>query len=527
MRFLPIGPTCLLVELDDLDQTLALFDALLADPVPGIAEIIPAARTLMIRTALGVRADDALAGQVLARQPTPGTTPGTPPPTRIGETVELPVSYTGADLAEVAALTGLGVAELVAAHQAALWQVAFCGFAPGFAYMTCDDPRFDVPRRPTPRTQIPAGAVALAGRFCGVYPHPTPGGWQLLGGTDLPMWDLSRDPPALLRPGLHCRFVARTGAIHPSAAMPASAAPPPDRREARGLRVISTRFPLLFQDEGRPGQGGQGISASGALDLGALRRANRAVGNPSDSPAPEITFGPVRLRAELPMVLALAGAGQAVVAGQPIPIGHAFTLDPGDEVVIGPPAAGMRSYLALRGGYDVAPVLGSASTDTLAFVGPPPVIAGAALVPAGRPAMAVSAPGDPPDLPRAGDLVELPVTLGPRTDWFAPEQLRHFLAQDWLVTTQSSRVGIRLEGSPVLRDAAELPSEGTETGAIQIPHSGQPVLFLADHPLTGGYPVIATLHPRALDLAGQIPPGARIRFVADGDFAPITPARPR
>ena len=503
MRFLPVGPRTLLVELDDLDQTLALFDAALADPVPGVAEIVPAARTLMIRTVPGVAADAALAGAILSRQPAPGTRPAP----RAAETVELPVTYDGEDLADVAA------------HQDTTWQVAFCGFAPGFAYMTCDDARFDLPRRPAPRTRIPAGSVALAGRFCGVYPQETPGGWQLIGRTEVAMWDLARDPPALLRPGMRCRFVERAAAVHASAAIPVAQ---PDS----GLRVLSTGFPILFQDEGRPGQGGQGVSASGAGDIGAARRANRAVGNPSDAPVLEITLGPVRLRADQPMTLALSGAAQARVAGHGIARGAAFAVDAGDEIAIDPPEAGMRSYLALRGGYAVAPVLGSAATDTLAFVGPEPLKAGAVVAPAGRPAVAAE-PQAEPDLPKAGDLVALPVTLGPRTDWFTPAMIAHFLSQEWQVTPQSSRVGIRLMGEAVTReDARELPSEGTETGAIQIPHSGQPVLFLADHPLTGGYPVIATLRPEALDLAGQIPPGARIRFTATHDFAAITPERP-
>lgn len=516
MRFLPVGPRTFLAELEDLDQTLALFDALLADPVPGVAEIIPAARTLMIRTAPGVFADGRLASAILARQPAPGT----PPNARASETVDLPVTYGGEDLADVAAHMGLSEAEVITAHQEAIWQVAFCGFAPGFAYMTCDDARFDLPRRPAPRTRIPAGSVALAGRFCGVYPQETPGGWQLIGQTEVPMWDLDRDPPALLRPGVRCRFVARRAEVHPSAAIP-------QPRPAKGLRVISTAFPMVFQDEGRPGQGGQGVSASGALDMGAARRANRAVGNASDLPVLEITLGPVRLCADLPMTLALTGAGQASVAGHSIPRGAAFAVDAGDEITIDPPQAGMRSYLALRGGFRVAPVLGSAATDTLAHVGPDPVTAGAVLAPEDHSAVAVVAEGIEPELPQPGDLVELPVMLGPRADWFTPAMIRHFLTQEWLVTPQSSRVGIRLQGDAITReDAAELPSEGTETGAIQIPHSGQPVLFLADHPLTGGYPVIATLRPEALDLAGQIPPGARIRFTARADFAPITPERP-
>ena len=154
-------------------------------------------------------------------------------------------------------------------------------------------------------------------------------------------------------------------------------------------------------------------------------------------------------------------------------------------------------------------------------------VGGAALAAAHQPAMAVTDPEPQPGLPGAGDVVRLPVMLGPRADWFTPDAIRRFLTQDWLVTPDSSRVGIRLQGDPIARDdAAELPSEGTETGAVQIPHSGQPVLFLADHPLTGGYPVIATVLPSALDLAGQIPPGARIRFFADTDFAPIIPESP-
>lgn len=516
MRFLPVSPRAFLVELADLEQTLALFDALNANPVSGVAEIIPAAQTLMIRTAPGIAADAALAARISARQPGSGS--GLVPRSRPAEIIELPVTCDGEDLAAVAAHMGLSVAEVIAAHQASTWQVAFCGFAPGFAYMTCDDPRFDLPRRVTPRTRIPAGSVALAGRFCGVYPQETPGGWQLIGRTDVPMWNLSRDPPALLRPGARCRFVPQIGRVHTVASIPPPL-PPGD-----GLRILSTVFPITFQDEGRPGQGGQGVSGSGALDLGALRRANRAVGNPAGVAALEITLGPVRLRADMPMVLALAGAGQAQVAGRTIPPGAAFALDAGDEVQIGLPRTGMRSYLALRGGYRVAPVLGSAATDTLAFVGPSVLHAGAALAAANGPALATALPEIAPVLPGADDLIELPVTLGPRADWFTPDMIQRFLAQEWLVTPQSSRVGIRLQGDPLTRpDARELPSEGTETGAIQIPHSGQPVLFLADHPLTGGYPVIATVMPQALDLAGQIPPGARIRFTAAMPFAPIIP----
>lgn len=524
MRFLPVGPRTFLIELADLASTLALLDALTSDPVEGVEEIVPAARTLMIRTAPGVAADAVLAGAIEMRRNQSGLDHSA----IYAETVDIPVCYEGEDMPEVARHMGLSVAEVIEAHQAATWQVAFCGFAPGFAYLSGSDPRFNLPRRSSPRTRIPAGSVALAARFSGIYPRDTPGGWQLIGTTPEPMWDLSREPPALLRPGMRVRFVAHRGlAKRKKPAHAARDLPPPIQPPA--LTLLASVFPVLFQDEGRPGQAGQGVSASGALDVPALRGANRAVGNPADAAALELTLGPVQFRAESAVTLALTGAGRAVVAGRTMAAGSPFALDPGDVVTVDPPATGMRSYLALRGCFAVEPVLGSCATDTLAAIGPLALNVGDVVRAAGRPASAV-APADPvPDLPRPGDLVTLPVTLGPRADWFAAEMLERFLTQEWEVTPQSSRVGIRLQGVQALTrdDSRELPSEGTELGAIQVPHSGQPVIFLADHPLTGGYPVIATLLPEAIPRAGQIPPGARIRFAAVAPFAPLTLAMPQ
>jgi biotin-dependent carboxylase-like uncharacterized protein len=183
----------------------------------------------------------------------------------------------------------------------------------------------------------------------------------------------------------------------------------------------------------------------------------------------------------------------------------------------------MMSYLALRGGFEVPPVLGSAATDTLAKVGPAPIAAGDILVPAERRSLAVM-PADAKQrrLPRAGEVVMLDIVLGPRTDWFTEHGVATLTSQEWDVTPQSSRVGMRLDGKVAIErsDNAELPSEGTALGAIQVPHSGQPVLFLADHPLTGGYPVIGVVASHHLDLAGQIPIGARIRFNSISAFEP-------
>ncbi|CND68966.1 Kinase A inhibitor [Mycobacterium tuberculosis] len=195
MRIIPSGDAALLVEPPD---PRALYAALAAATPAGVADVVPAARTLTLL--LDPSADPAaVAAAVRAARPVPaGGAAGA---------VEVPVVYDGADLGEVAARTGLTPAGVVAAHTGTPWRVAFTGFAPGFGYLEGGDPRLDVPRRAVPRVRVPAGAVGLAGRYSGVYPVESPGGWQLIGRTEAVLWDLDRDPPALLRPGVSVRFV--------------------------------------------------------------------------------------------------------------------------------------------------------------------------------------------------------------------------------------------------------------------------------------------------------------------------------
>jgi KipI family sensor histidine kinase inhibitor len=200
MRILPYGRSALLVELAGLDDVMGLHRALSATPPPGVIDLVPAAHTLLVSFDPAQASYEAVARAVEATDPAADT--ASP-----AATVELAVSYDGPDLDEVAELTGLARAEVVRRHAAADYVVAFCGFAPGFAYLTGGDPALHVPRRADPRTTVAAGAVGLAGEFTGVYPRPSPGGWQLIGRTTADLWDLSRDPPALLAPGTRVRFV--------------------------------------------------------------------------------------------------------------------------------------------------------------------------------------------------------------------------------------------------------------------------------------------------------------------------------
>jgi KipI family sensor histidine kinase inhibitor len=203
MRVLPSGSTALLVELDGLDEVLGLYAALVAEPVEGVVDVVPAARTVLLVT------DPAVTTLAAVEQAVRQTRPRTDRSGR-EDLVELPVVYDGADLADVAGLLQVEPAEVVRRHTGAEWTVAFCGFAPGFGYLTQDGGGWDVPRRPTPRTKVPPGSVALAGEFSGVYPRESPGGWQLIGRTDIAVFDLGRDPAALLRPGVRVRFVDAT-----------------------------------------------------------------------------------------------------------------------------------------------------------------------------------------------------------------------------------------------------------------------------------------------------------------------------
>jgi len=279
---------------------------------------------------------------------------------------------------------------------------------------------------------------------------------------------------------------------------------------------MSARFVVLetgplttVQDAGRVGQAALGIGRSGACDRASYRLANRLVGNSEDAAALEVTYGGLVLEASSDLVFAVTGAP---CAG--IPRNAPATLRAGQTLRLGPPTSGLRSYVAIRGGVEVEPVLGSRSTDLLSGLGPAPLRAGDALT-AGKdhgpmPGVDYAPVADP-----AGGDVAVRVVSGPRRDWFTDAGWSSLTGQRYTVSSNSNRIGVRLEGEPLERAReGELPSEGMELGALQIPPSGLPVLFLADHPVTGGYPVIAYVVAADLDACAQLRPGQSLRFVS-------------
>lgn len=275
----------------------------------------------------------------------------------------------------------------------------------------------------------------------------------------------------------------------------------------RTVEVVDAGALTTVQDLGRPGWAHLGVPRSGALDAPALRLANRLVGNSEDAAALETTLSGAVLRPGVAMAVAVTGARcQVRVAGRPARWGAAIAVPAGAEVQVGPAAEGVRSYVALAGGIDVPPVLGSRSTDLLSGLGPRPVAAGEVLPlgPAGRtPYEAEAVPGRP------GDALRL--VLGPRADWFARRALDEVDGATYEVAADSNRIGLRLVGPPITRERDdELPSEGMVLGAVQVPPSGQPTVLLADHPTTGGYPVVAVVVADDLWVCAQARPGDRL-----------------
>jgi biotin-dependent carboxylase-like uncharacterized protein len=357
-------------------------------------------------------------------------------------------------------------------------------------------------------------SVALAGEFSCVYPRESPGGWQLIGRTDAALWDASREAPALIRPGNRVRFrpVREVIRIPPGAVGPAEP-------QVGDILVVHAGLQMTVQDLGRPGYADLGVTGSGAVDRDALRRANHLAGNPDAAAGLEIVYGNLVIQALTDQVVAVTGATVPLTVEAPqgertAPLNAPFALLAGDRLSLGVPDSGLRSYLAFRGGIGAPAVLGSRSTDTLSGLGPPVLYDGMRL--AVDPAPPGSVVADPDigrsDYPSSAELRFVP---GPRAEWFDDDAIARLTTEDWTVGTRSNRVGIRLEGRALTRIRhGELPSEGTVSGAIQVPPDGLPILFLADHPVTGGYPVIGVVVASDLDAVAQLPPGATVRFTA-------------
>ncbi|WP_347350978.1 biotin-dependent carboxyltransferase family protein [Intrasporangium sp.] len=280
------------------------------------------------------------------------------------------------------------------------------------------------------------------------------------------------------------------------------------------LEVLAPGPLTLVQDAGRLGHMDVGVGRAGAADQASYHLGGRLLANRPGAAALEVTFGGLQVRTHGAVTVCLTGApAPALLDGRPAPHAAPFPMCDGQQLSLGMPPTGLRTYLSVRGGLAVPAVLGSRSSDTMSGLGPAAVAAGDRIPVGGDVAGYPDVDVAPVAWPTAG-VVELGVLPGPRRDWFTrPEALAEGC---WVVSGRSDRKGVRFEGKPIERHTdwaqAELPSEGMVRGAIQVPPGGQPVLFLNDHPVTGGYPVIGVVRWAHVDRAAQLRPGQQVRF---------------
>ncbi|WP_240138606.1 biotin-dependent carboxyltransferase family protein [Streptomyces sp. MUM 178J] len=285
----------------------------------------------------------------------------------------------------------------------------------------------------------------------------------------------------------------------------------------RALAVVRAGALTTVQDLGRPGHAHLGVPRSGALDPSAARLVNRLVGNADGTAVLETTLSGCAVRPRCAVTAVVGGAPCAVtVDGRPAAWGAPVHVPAGSVLEAGPAVSGLRSYLGFAGGIAVDAVLGSRSADLLSGLGPPPLTEGTVL-PLGRPQGPLPAQPAAAPWPRPPAELVLRIRFGPRDDWFTPEAPATLASGAYRVSSASNRIGLRLEGPPLRRAVtAELPSEGMVLGAVQVPPDGRPAVFLADHPTTGGYPVVAVVDERDLPAAAQALPGTPVRFAPAG-----------
>lgn len=505
MTVRPVGDQALLVEVPSLAEVHRLWRLIRTRRPPGVEDAVAGARSLLL-----VLADDTdreSLTSLLAERP--GVTPGG----TTNRSFTIPVVYDGPDLPEVAEAAGATVGEVIRLHSGPIYTVGFLGFSPGFAYLFGGSPRLALPRLDSPRRSVPAGSVALAADMTAVYPQATPGGWRLIGRTDVTMFDPRRPEPALLAPGDLVRFT-------PVEELGSPPGPPPGPRlaaAAPALEVIDPGALLTIQDTGRRGWAHAGVPVAGAADLASARRANQLAGNPPGAALLEATVGRCRLRLRRGLTVAVTGAeAELAVDGLPARGNVALPLPAGSELTVGPCRRGLRVYVAIAGGIEVEPVLGSRSTDTLSGIGPPPLERGDVLAVAAVSLSArtpSAAPPPPPPLPRPDVVLRVTGRWGPRPECLTGEGRATFRDAEFAVAALSDRTGVRLDGPTVAVDpAGEVASEGVVAGSVQLPPGGQPIVLMRNHPPTGGYPVVAVVDADGVDALAQSTPGQKVRF---------------
>lgn len=537
MRFAPLGDAALVVSFADdlkveaLSQVSALAQALVEAQLPGVLDVVPAYASVAVfydpAGVVGLKTEtspyETLKRRIMAvvaEQPSDQGASERLVEKISARCLEIPVRYGGdggMDLAAVAMHAGLTETEVVARHSQAEYRVQAIGFAPGFPYLSGLPAELATPRRATPRAKVAAGAVGIGGAQTGVYSLETPGGWQIIGRTKLKLFDATRAVPALLRVGDRVKFRAVEAESSASEAPSKEGVGPPLERAViktneavatRALRVVQAGMFTTVQDLGRVGQRAAGVPLSGAMDTFAARLANLIVGNAENAAVLELTLLGPEIEFLMDGWIALGGAKFAgCETWRPV------AVRAGQRIKFGAATQGCRGYLAVAGGIAVAEVLGSRSTYARAGFGgwQGRALRAGDVVPVGSSLREVSGHWfiDPQILPCTRVTPAVRVVLGANAEEFS----KAWLESQFIVTPQSDRMGMRLEGPALVRKGGvEQVSSAVTPGTMQVPPEGQPIVLMADAQTIGGYPQLAQVISVDLPLLAQLRPGDTLRF---------------
>lgn len=414
--------------------------------------------------------------------------------------------YDGPDLAASAEALGMKPEMLIQLHAGRYHVAELLGFLPGFAYLGAIDDRLVLPRRPSPRPAVPAGSIGIAGSFTGIYPARSPGGWNLIGrALGVRLFDPARDPPMLIAPGDLVRFVpveAGKAGGDTTSELPynTTIAERGGGSSGAALEISASTVCSTIQDRGRPGQLSRGLPPGGPLDHFVFFAANRAVGNEPGAAAIEVMLGALRAKANGEMLVSVDGA-------------QTIKLKDGEELRVEPNERAVR-YVAVRGGIDVPALIGSRSTLLAARFGGfegRPLRRGDRLVIG--PDSTCGSPEKSAELPGLPAVAELEIDPGPHVDRFPEGALDVLLETQWTVSRLADRVGVRLEGGKIPRDRPDLAVPAPmRRGAIQISTDGTPILLGPEHPVTGGYPVLAILRQASQAELSRLRAGAAVKL---------------
>jgi len=522
-KIYPLCETAIVIEFGDIIddalhlQVMQLNKVLQQDPFVGFIETVPAYTTLTIYYqpelihSLNVSPFIYVKNYVQRLLTNPGIEA-----TNSEQIVSIPVCYDeefGYDLDLVASCNKLTKEQVIQIHQQQVYDVYMMGFLPGFAYMGTVADAIATPRKSSPRAVVDAGSVGIAGKQTGIYPLTSPGGWQIIGRTPLALFDLEKEVPFLFKTGDRIKFSAISKAEFYKIKKEQEVKDKTTTEESiSDVTVIKPGIYSTIQDAGRSKYQSFGVPISGAMDQTAYYTANALAGNQENAACIECTMGGLQLQFKKNAVIAITGAGAAFINGQLIKSWQPLSVSKNDVLEIRYSNDGLRTYIAVKGGFGIIAIMNSRSVYAKAGIGAP-LKKEQGLQFGNLLSMTPKRITESLSVPVYNSDALIRIIPGPENDWMTPESATEIFSRSFSLSNQCDRMGYQLKAEPLsLRENKDLLSTAVTKGTVQLTPSGQLIILMSDCQTTGGYPRVAQVASVDLPVLAQLKPGDSIRF---------------